>query len=205
MLNVKNVNAGYGKFQALFDVSLEVAAGEAVAVIGPNGAGKSTLMRVISGMIPAMTGTIELEGRSVLDAPPHEIVGMGLAHVPEHRRLFHGLTVDENLRMGCFKPQFRARFEERREFVYELFPRMMERRDQVAGTMSGGEQEMCAIARALMSDPRSRDGSCPVIGCACRQSSVKYDIPSMRATISAIGAVTFAALIASVVMCLENW
>ena len=97
MLNVKNVNAGYGKFQALFDVSLEVAAGEAVAVIGPNGAGKSTLMRVISGMIPAMTGTIELEGRSVLDAPPHEIVGMGLAHVPEHRRLFHGLTVDENL------------------------------------------------------------------------------------------------------------
>ena len=154
MLNVQNVNAGYGKFQALFNVSLDVRAGEAVAVIGPNGAGKSTLMRVISGMIPAVSGKIEMEKKSVLDAPEHEIVGMGVAHVPENRRLFPRMTVEDNLRMGCFLPQFRQRFEERRAFVYELFPRMKERRHQMAGTMSGGEQQMCAIGRALMSDPK---------------------------------------------------
>lgn len=154
MLNVQNVNAGYGKFQALFNVSLDVRAGEAVAVIGPNGAGKSTLMRVISGMIPAASGKVEMEQKSVLDAPEHEIVGMGIAHVPENRKLFPRMTVEDNLRMGCFLPQFRKRFEERRAFVYELFPRMEERRHQMAGTMSGGEQQMCAIGRALMSDPK---------------------------------------------------
>jgi branched-chain amino acid transport system ATP-binding protein len=154
MLNVQNVNAGYGKFKALFNVSLDVRAGEAVAVIGPNGAGKSTLMRVISGMIPAASGKVEMEQKSVLDAPEHEIVGMGIAHVPENRRLFPRMTVEDNLRMGCFLPQFRKRFEERRAFVYELFPRMEERRHQMAGTMSGGEQQMCAIGRALMSDPK---------------------------------------------------
>ena len=153
MLNVQNVNAGYGKFQALFNVSLDVRAGEAVAVIGPNGAGKSTLMRVISGMIPAASGKVEMEQKSVLDAPEHDIVGMGIAHVPENRRLFPRMTVEDNLRMGCFLPQFRKRFEERRAFVYELFPRMEERRHQMAGTMSGGEQQMCAIGRALMSRP----------------------------------------------------
>ncbi|MFP6704723.1 MAG: ABC transporter ATP-binding protein [Alphaproteobacteria bacterium] len=154
MLTLKNINAGYGDFQALFDVSLEVNAGEAVAVIGPNGAGKSTLMRVISGMILATAGQIEMEGASVLTAPAHDIVGMGIAHVPENRRLFPRMTVEDNLRMGCFMPQFRARFEERKDFVYKLFPRMLERRNQMAGTLSGGEQQMCAIGRALMSDPK---------------------------------------------------
>ncbi len=154
MLTLRNVNAGYGGFQALFDVSLDVNAGEAVAVIGPNGAGKSTLMRVISGMIPATTGYIEMEGASVLDAPAHDIVGMGIAHVPENRRLFPRMTVEDNLRMGCFMPQFRARYEARKDFVYDLFPRMLERRNQLAGTLSGGEQQMCAIGRALMSDPK---------------------------------------------------
>ena len=154
MLTLRNIDAGYGDFQALFDVSLEVNAGEAVAVIGPNGAGKSTLMRVISGMIPATTGQIEMERASVLAAPAHDIVGMGIAHVPENRRLFPRMTVEDNLRMGCFMPQFRTRFEERKDFVYELFPRMFERRNQMAGTLSGGEQQMCAIGRALMSDPK---------------------------------------------------
>jgi branched-chain amino acid transport system ATP-binding protein len=154
MLTLAQVNAGYGAFQALFDVSLNVNAGEAVAVIGPNGAGKTTLMRVISGLIPAKGGTITMEGVSVLDAPPHSIVAMGIAHVPENRRLFPRMTVEDNLRMGCFSPQFRARFRERLSFVYELFPRMMERRGQLAGTLSGGEQQMCAIGRALMSDPK---------------------------------------------------
>ena len=154
MLTLDNVDAGYGGFQALFGVSLEVNAGEAVAVIGPNGAGKSTLMRVISGLIPAKSGTITMQGASVLQAPPHDIVSMGVAHVPENRRLFARMTVEDNLRMGCFAPQFRARFEERKAFVYELFPRMLERRKQMAGTLSGGEQQMCAIGRALMSDPK---------------------------------------------------
>ncbi len=154
MLALNNVDAGYGGFQALFDVSLQVNAGEAVAVIGPNGAGKTTLMRVISGLIPAKKGTITMQGVSVLDAPPHDIVSMGVAHVPENRRLFARMSVEDNLRMGCFAPQFRARFEERKAFVYELFPRMLERRNQMAGTLSGGEQQMCAIGRALMSDPK---------------------------------------------------
>jgi len=154
MLNLRDVSAGYGSFQALFDISLDVNAGEAVAVIGPNGAGKTTLMRVISGLIPATKGRIMMESTSVLDTRPHEIVSLGIAHVPEHRRLFPRMTVEDNLRMGCFAPQFRARFQERRDFVYELFPRMKERRDQFAGTMSGGEQQMCAIGRALMSDPK---------------------------------------------------
>jgi len=154
MLTLRNVNAGYGGFQALFDVSLDVNAGEAVAVIGPNGAGKSTLMRVISGMIPATAGHIEMEEASVLDAPAYDIVGMGIAHVPENRRLFPRMTVEDNLRMGCFMPQFRARYEARKDFVYDLFPRMLERRNQLAGTLSGGEQQMCAIGRALMSDPK---------------------------------------------------
>jgi branched-chain amino acid transport system ATP-binding protein len=154
MLALNNVDAGYGGFQALFDVSLEVNAGEAVAVIGPNGAGKTTLMRVISGLIPAKSGAISMQGAAVLDASPHDIVSMGIAHVPENRRLFARMTVEDNLRMGCFAPQFRKRFEERKAFVYELFPRMLERRDQMAGTLSGGEQQMCAIGRALMSDPK---------------------------------------------------
>ena len=154
MLTLRDINAGYGDFQALFDISLDVKAGEAVAVIGPNGAGKTTLMRVISGLIPATKGNITLEGTNLLTTPSHEIVSMGLAHVPEHRRLFPRMTVEDNLRMGCFARKFRARFEERRDFVYELFPRMKERRDQMAGTMSGGEQQMCAIGRALMSDPK---------------------------------------------------
>ncbi len=154
MLTLRNVDAGYGSFQALFDISLDVNAGEAVAVIGPNGAGKTTLMRVVSGLIPATRGKIMMEGTSVLDTPPHDIVNLGIAHVPENRRLFPRMTVEDNLRMGCYSPRFRARFEERLAFVYDLFPRMHERRNQLAGTMSGGEQQMCAIGRALMSDPR---------------------------------------------------
>jgi branched-chain amino acid transport system ATP-binding protein len=154
MLTLRNVNAGYGDFQALFDISLDVNAGEAVAVIGPNGAGKTTLMRVISGLIPASRGQITMETTSVLDTPPHQVVALGIAHVPENRRLFPRMTVEDNLRMGSFAPQFRARFSERLDFVYDLFPRMKERRSQMAGTMSGGEQQMCAIGRALMSDPK---------------------------------------------------
>src|SRR6202171_349836 len=154
MLELRSVDAGYGSFQALFGVSLEVKAGEAVGVIGPNGAGKTTLMRVISGLIRPTKGAISMEGTDVLATPAHRIVSLGIAHVPENRRLFPRLTVDDNLKMGAFMPGARAKYAERLEFVFDLFPRMKERRSQMAGTMSGGEQQMCAIGRALMSHPK---------------------------------------------------
>ena len=154
MLALSAVSAAYGSFQALFGVSLEVARGEAVGVIGPNGAGKTTLMRVISGLIPAREGTMTLEGRAITGMPAHQVVAQGIAHVPENRRLFPGLSVEENLRIGAFIPSARARFAGQLDWVYQLFPRLKERRTQLAGTMSGGEQQMCAIARALMSKPK---------------------------------------------------
>jgi branched-chain amino acid transport system ATP-binding protein len=154
MLNLTDIAAGYGSFQALFGVSLEVKLGEAVGVIGPNGAGKTTLMRVISGLLPAMRGAFSFEGRALTSLPPHRIVAAGIAHVPENRRLFPRLTVEENLRMGAFLPDARRHFTERLAWIYELFPRLKERRHQPAGTMSGGEQQMCAIGRALMSKPQ---------------------------------------------------
>ena len=154
MLELKSVDAGYGSFQALFGVSLEVKAGEAVGVIGPNGAGKTTLMRAISGLIRPNKGSITMQGTDVLATPPHRIVSLGVAHVPENRRLFPKLTVNDNLKMGAYMRDARARYAERLEFVFDLFPRLKERRHQMAGTMSGGEQQMCAIGRALMSSPK---------------------------------------------------
>ena len=154
MLELKSVDAGYGSFHALFGVNLDVKAGEAVGVIGPNGAGKTTLMRVISGLIRPTKGSIAMQGANVLTTAAHKIVELGIAHVPENRRLFPRLTVEDNLKMGAYMPAARARYAERLEFVFNLFPRMKERRHQLAGTMSGGEQQMCAIGRALMSDPK---------------------------------------------------
>jgi branched-chain amino acid transport system ATP-binding protein len=154
MLNLRNISAAYGSFRALFDVSLDVEAGEAIGVVGPNGAGKSTLMRVISGMLRASSGELSFEGRSLTRLPAHRIVEAGIAHVPEHRRLFPKLTVEENLRIGAFLPAARRHYAERSEWVYALFPRLFERRRQLAGTLSGGEQQMVAIGRALMSKPK---------------------------------------------------
>jgi branched-chain amino acid transport system ATP-binding protein len=154
MLTLTGVDAGYSGFQALFGVSLDIVAGEAVAVIGPNGAGKTTLMRVISGLIRPTAGAIDMEGTDVLATAPHRILALGIAHVPENRRLFARMTVEDNLRMGAFVASARPKFHQRLDFVYGLFPRMSERRHQLAGTLSGGEQQMCAIGRALMSDPR---------------------------------------------------
>ena len=152
MLSLDGVSAAYGGFQALFGVSLEVRAGESVAVIGPNGAGKTTLLRLISKLIDPTQGNITFENSSLVKVPPHDVVRRGIAHVPENRRLFPRLTVEENLRMGAFTA--REKYQERLSLVYELFPRMKERRAQPAGTLSGGEQQMCAIGRALMSGPK---------------------------------------------------
>jgi branched-chain amino acid transport system ATP-binding protein len=153
MLELRSVDAGYGNFQALFGINLNVEAGEAVGVIGPNGAGKTTLLRVISGLIRPLKGSITMQGTDVLATAPHRIIGLGIAHVPENRRLFPRLTVEDNLKMGAFMQEARTKYAERLAFVFDLFPRMKERRNQMAGTLSGGEQQMCAIGRALMSDP----------------------------------------------------
>ena len=154
MLELSNIDAAYGGFQALFGISMSVKAGEAVAVIGSNGAGKTTLLRVVSGLLPATSGAMTMESTSLRDTAPYKIIETGIAHVPENRRLFARLTVEDNLKMGAFMPEARPRFAERLAFVFDLFPRMKERRGQLAGTLSGGEQQMCAIGRALMSDPK---------------------------------------------------
>jgi branched-chain amino acid transport system ATP-binding protein len=154
MLDLRNVTAGYGQFTALWDVSLTVAQGEAVAVVGPNGAGKTTLLRVISGVIVPVRGELLFEGRPLTGRPAHEIVAHGIAHVPEGRRLFPGLTVADNLKMGAFLPAARREYRGSLERVYTLFPALAERQGQRAGSLSGGEQQMLAIGRALMSRPR---------------------------------------------------
>jgi len=153
-LDLSGVHAGYGDFQALFGVGLRVEPGEAVGVVGPNGAGKTTLLRVISGLIRPRAGTLRFGDQDLAAMPAHELPALGIAHVPENRRLFPHLTVEENLRVGAYAKAARAHFAERRDRVYAMFPRMKERRHQLAGTMSGGEQQMCAIGRALMSGPR---------------------------------------------------
>jgi branched-chain amino acid transport system ATP-binding protein len=154
MLEITNVTAGYGAFTALWDVSLRVDAGEAVAVVGPNGAGKTTLMRVISGLIEPRAGALTFEGYPIGGRPAYEIVGRGIAHVPEGRRIFPGLSVADNLKMGAFLPAARRTFAESLTRVYALFPVLAERQKQRAGSLSGGEQQMLAIGRALMSGPR---------------------------------------------------
>jgi len=154
VLELAKVSAGYGAFRALFDIDMSVRAGEAVGVIGPNGAGKTTLMRVISGLIRPRSGSITFDGQSIGGRRAHQVVAAGIAHVPENRRLFPRLSVEENLKIGAFVPAARAQLATRLASMYELFPPLKERRNQLAGTLSGGEQQMCAIARALMSGPK---------------------------------------------------
>ena len=154
MLELKSVTAGYGHFTALWDVSLRVATGEAVAVVGPNGAGKTTLMRVISGLIPPRHGELLFDGARIGGRPAYEVVAHGIAHVPEGRRIFPALTVADNLKMGAFLPAARRHHAESLARVYALFPVLAERKTQRAGSLSGGEQQMLAIGRALMSRPK---------------------------------------------------
>ncbi len=154
LLELSGVTAGYGHFTALWDVALRVERGEAVAVVGPNGSGKTTLLRVISGVIPARTGTLTFDGTALTGRPAHEIVAHGIAHVPEGRRLFPALTVADNLKMGAYLGRARAHYAETLARVYALFPVLADRSTQRAGSLSGGEQQMLAIGRALMSRPR---------------------------------------------------
>jgi branched-chain amino acid transport system ATP-binding protein len=154
MLRVDDLHTYYGNIAALKGVSLEVEQGEIVALIGANGAGKTTMLRTISGLLRPRRGRILLDGARIDGLPPHRITALGLAHAPEGRRLFNRMTVTENLEMGAFARTDRAAVSADVERVFELFPRLRERKDQKAGTMSGGEQQMLAIGRALMAQPR---------------------------------------------------
>jgi branched-chain amino acid transport system ATP-binding protein len=154
LLRVDGIEVGYGDLTAVRDVSLEVREGEAVALIGANGAGKTTTLRAVSGLLPLRRGRIEFQGQRLDGLSPAEIVARGIAHVPEGRQLFPTMTVRENLELGARTRAARAGRGEMLDRVFELFPRLRERREQLAGTLSGGEQQMCAIGRGLMARPR---------------------------------------------------
>ena len=155
MLRLEQVSVNYGKHEALHNVSLAVAAGRTTVILGANGAGKTTLLNTVAGLVhPRPGGRIEFEGRSIIADPPHKIVAAGIVLVPEGRRLFGDMTVVDNLRMGAYTPHARANEARQLEKQLAMFPRLAERRKQLARTMSGGEQQMLAIARALMSEPK---------------------------------------------------
>ena len=154
MLAVRGLDVYYGAVHALKGVDVAAEAGEIVTLIGANGAGKTTLLRTISGLVPPRAGRIEFEGRDITKVPPHEIVGLGISQSPEGRLVFANLSVADNLELGAYRRKDKPGIAEDRERVFHLFPRLLERRRQSAGTLSGGEQQMLAIGRALMSRPR---------------------------------------------------
>lgn len=166
MLRVNGIDVAYGDVQVLKNVSLDVQEKELVAVIGANGAGKTTLMRTISGLLKPKEGDIEFQGKRISDLEPHKITEQGVVQVPEGRLLFPMMTVRENLEMGAFTLKDKNEINERMKTVYDLFPRLKERERQAAGTMSGGEQQMVAVGRALMSSPKFMMFDEPSLGLA---------------------------------------
>ena len=154
LLEIRNLAVGYGGAPAISGIDLDVDEAEIVSVIGPNGAGKSTLINAIAGMLRAEDGTMRFGGADLRAVPPHQVCSQGIALVPEGRRLFPGMSVEENLDIGCYRPGARQQREQGFERAYTLFPVLQERRHQLAGTLSGGQQQMVAIARALMAQPR---------------------------------------------------
>ena len=167
MLKVKDLNVSYGAIHAIHDVSLEVNAGEIVSLIGANGAGKTTTLHTITGLKKASSGSVELEGHNLLTTEPSKIVGLGMAHVPEGRRIFASMTVEENLEMGAFTIRDKSQILADIENVYKHFPRLRERYKQAGGTLSGGEQQMLAIGRAMMSRPKIMLMDEPSMGLSC--------------------------------------
>ncbi len=154
LLTVKDLNVYYGVIHALKDVSFGVEQGEIVALIGANGAGKTTTLHTVSGLLSAKSGSVEFDGKEITHTPGYQIVRHGMSHVPEGRRMFSNLTVYENLMMGAYSRKDKAEIQETLEIVYERFPRLKERLKQMAGTLSGGEQQMLAMGRALMAKPK---------------------------------------------------
>ena len=154
MLTVKDLNVYYGVIHAIKDVSFEVEQGEVIALLGANGAGKTTILHTITGLLTPKSGSIEFEGTDLVKTPAHKIVSLGMAHVPEGRRVFSQLSVYENLKLGAYTRKDKNEIEESLSTVYKRFPRLEERKNQIAGTLSGGEQQMLAMGRALMSHPK---------------------------------------------------
>ena len=154
MLEVKDLEVYYGMIQAIKGISFQVEEGEIIALIGANGAGKTTTLHTVTGLLPAKKGSVLFEGKDITKVPGHKIVSMGMAHVPEGRRIFAQLSVLQNLRMGAYTRKDKEEIEETLKMVYRRFPRLEERSNQIAGTLSGGEQQMLAMGRALMSHPK---------------------------------------------------
>lgn len=154
MLEIKDLEVYYGVIQAIKGVSFDVNEGEVIALIGANGAGKTTILHTITGLINAQKGSVWFEGKDITKVPAHKIVSMGMAHVPEGRRVFANLTVLQNLKMGAYTRKDKTEIEQTLDSIYKRFPRLMERQNQLAGTLSGGEQQMLAMGRALMSHPK---------------------------------------------------
>ena len=154
LLEIKDLEVNYGVIKAIKGVSVDVNEGEIIALIGANGAGKTTILHTITGLIQAKKGSIVFDGKELTKTPPHKIVSMGMAHVPEGRRIFQQLSVLENLKLGAYTRKDKSEIASTLKMVYERFPRLEERKNQVAGTLSGGEQQMLAMGRALMSKPR---------------------------------------------------
>ena len=154
MLEVKDLQVFYGMIQAIKGISFEVNEGETVALIGANGAGKTTTLHTITGLLSPKKGSVVFEGKEITKVPAHKIVSLGMAHVPEGRRVFAQLSVYQNLKMGAYTRKDKAEIDEMLETVYKRFPRLKERQNQMAGTLSGGEQQMLAMGRALMSKPK---------------------------------------------------
>ncbi len=154
LLDLRGLGAGYGALQVVWDVDLQVLPGEWLALVGASGAGKTTLVRTVAGLNPPLSGSVRFDGDDITHRPPHQRVRIGLAMIPEGRRLFTGMTIRENLMLGGFAEANAAKLAGRLGEIYDLFPILATRRDQIAGTMSGGEQQMCAIGRALMLKPK---------------------------------------------------
>jgi branched-chain amino acid transport system ATP-binding protein len=175
MLSVTDLSVSYGAIKALAGISFEIPPGAIVTLIGGNGAGKTTTLRTISGLLRAQSGRIAFEGAEITDLPPHRVVARGLSQVPEGRMIFSNLTVAENLAMGAYLLNDRARIEQNREYVFGVFPRLKERLKQQAGTLSGGEQQMLAIGRALMGNPKFLMLDEPSLGIAPRLISTIFE------------------------------
>ncbi len=154
MLKITDLQVNYGMIQAIKGINFTVGEGEIVALIGANGAGKTTTLHTVTGLVPAKSGSILFEGKELTKVPAHKIVSMGMSHVPEGRRIFQELTVYDNLLMGAFTRKDKSEMAESIKMIYKHFPRLEERKNQIAGTLSGGEQQMLAMGRALMSKPR---------------------------------------------------
>jgi len=175
VLEIKNLTVNYGAITALRGISLEVRQGDIVTLIGANGAGKTTTLRAISGLLKTQSGEVLYEGRNIANLPPHQIVKLGVSHVPEGRMVFANLTVMENLMMGAYLQKDKKVIQHELDYVFSIFPRLQERQKQVAGTLSGGEQQMLAIGRALMGSPKFLMLDEPSLGLAPRLITMIFE------------------------------